>query len=398
MAPQPFNNLFGFERGLWQRRIAPYQPVPKRRVSGAFQISGIESIAPISKRYHISKVNHFFQFGTVKNLEAGPIKPAIFFSLFIACATPSFAEQSLGVTSISVTDEDQTRPLSLSLWYPGSGGTQEDVGSNAVFTGVIAGRDAMVSEDGLPVVFVSHGGLRSAEDSGAWLTAGLARAGYLAVEINAPRPANAAAAVNEIWHRPDDISRAVDAILSDPVWSEHIDRDRISVVGFALGGTAALGLAGGNLDSQSYILSCDEPAQGPDCSWYQSQNVALGAVDQIELAKPRRDTRISSVVAISPEYSAVFSGGLSSVEAPTLVVALGHDNALPSVTQTALFTQAPFPDASVFDGFQTCTPAGPEILADDGGDPALCGTSTEARQQAHDAMLNKITGFFEGVH
>ncbi len=369
----------------------------KRVFFGAFQISCMESIAPTSRRYHTSKVNHFFQFGTMKNLKARPMKSAIFFSFFIACATPSFAEQSLGVTSIAVTDEAQTRPLNLSLWYPGSGGTQEDAGANAVFTGVIAGRDAMVTEDRLPVVFVSHGGLRSAEDSGAWLTAGLARAGYLAVEVNSPRPTNAATAVDEIWHRPNDVSRSVDAILRDPVWSEHINKDRIFVVGFALGGTAALELAGGNLDLQSYNLSCDEPAQGPDCAWYQSQDVALSAVDQIELAKPRRDTRISSVVAISPEYYDVFSGRQSSVEAPTLVVDLGHDNALPSVTPTDLFTQAPFRDASVFDGFQTCTPAGPEILADDGGDPALCGASTEARQQAHDAILNKIKGFFEGV-
>ena len=157
----------------------------KRRVSGAFQISGIESIAPISKRYHISKVNHFFQFGTVKNLEAGPMKSAIFFSLFIACATPSFAEQSLGVTSISVTDEDQTRPLSLSLWYPGAAARKR------MWVLMLFSRELLqvAMQWCLKMAFlwclVSHGGLRSAEDSGAWLTAGLARAGYLAVEINA---------------------------------------------------------------------------------------------------------------------------------------------------------------------------------------------------------------------
>jgi predicted dienelactone hydrolase len=324
------------------------------------------------------------------------LKSAIFVSLFVVCATPSFAEQSLGVTSFSVAGEGDVRPLSLSLWYPGTGGTPEDVGANAVFTGVVAGRDAIVPQDRLPVVFVSHGGLRSAGDSGAWLTSGLARAGYLAIEINAPRPADAAAAVNEIWQRPDDINRAVDAILSDPEWSERIDKDRLSVVGFALGGTAALELAGGILDPQSFVQSCDAPAQGPDCAWFQSQNVALAAVDQIELAKPRRDTRIASVVAISPEYSTAFSGGLTSVAAPTLLVDLGQDSALQS-DPSALVFQTVMADSTVFDGFQTCTPAGPDILADDGGDPALCGASGQARHQIHDAILSKITRFFEGI-
>lgn len=217
---------------------------------------------------------------------------------------------------------------------------------------------------------------------------------YLAIEINAPRPTDADVAVNEIWQRPDDISRALDAILSDPEWSERIDKDRLSVVGFALGGTAAMELAGASLDSQSFVQSCDAPAQGPDCAWFKSQNIALAAVDQIELAKPRRDTRIASVVAISPEYSAAFSGGLSSVDAPTLLVALDDDKALQS-DPSAHVTQAAIAGSTVFDGFQTCTPAGPEILADDGGDPALCGASAQERHQIHDAILSKITRFFE---
>lgn len=325
------------------------------------------------------------------------MKSAIFLSLFVACASPSFAQQSLGVASIAVMDQEQARPLSLSLWYPGSGGTQEDVGANAVFTGTIAGRDASLTKERLAVVFVSHGGLRSAKDSGAWLAAGLARAGYLAVEINNPRPATPAAAVNEIWHRPDDVRRAVDAISSDPVWSSRIDKNRISVVGFALGGTAALALAGGNFEPENFVRSCNEPATGQDCAWHQAQNVGLGSVDRLELSKPRRDARITSIVTVAPEYLDVFSGGLSSIDVPMLFVTLGNDPAPQTPVHAPTFTQALIPDADMFDGFQICTPAGPEVLADDGGDPALCGKSTEARQQAHNAILAAITTFLEGL-
>ena len=325
--------------------------------------------------------------------ETDPMKPAICLSLFVASASPSFADQSLGVASIHLTDETQNRPLALTVWYPGYGGTQENVGANAVFTGVIAGRDASLTEERLPVVLLSHGGLRSAEDSGAWLTAALARAGYLAVEINAPRPGMAINAVTEIWHRPNDVSRALDAILSDPDWSEHIDQDHISVVGFALGATAALALGGGEFELQTFVQPCNGTAGGPDCAWYQAQNVGLGSVDRNELAEPRRDSRISSIVAISPEYLDVFSGGLSSIDIPTMFVALGRDNTAHTSPQPNSFSQAIFPDATMADGFQVCTPAGPAILADGGGDPALCGLSNEARQRTHRAIVGEIVIF-----
>lgn len=323
------------------------------------------------------------------------MKLAIYLFLFVACASPSFAEQSLGVTSIAVTSEDPARPLTLSLWYPGNGGTQENVGANAVFTGVIAGRNASLAMDRAPVVLVSHGGLRSATNSGAWLAAALARAGYLAVEINAPRPATAADAVDEIWRRPDDVNRALDAILSDPDWVEHIDQDSISVVGFALGGTAALALAGGEFEPQSFVQSCNKTDWGPDCAWYKAQNVVLGSVNRDELAESRRDSRISSIVAVAPEYLDAFSAGLTTINVPTLFVSLGRDNDPHTTAQANIFSQAALADASMSDGFQVCTPAGPAIVADEGGDLALCGISAEARQRAHDAIVREIVTFLE---
>lgn len=326
------------------------------------------------------------------------MKLAFHLSLFVAFASPVFADQPVGVASVNVLGDDQMRPLSLSLWYPGDGGTPEDVGANAVFTGVAAGRDAALPEDRLPVVFVSHGGLRSAADSGAWLTAALARAGYLAIEVNAPRPATAAVAVDEIWQRPNDVSRALDAVLSDPIWSERVDQSRISVVGFALGGTAALVLGGGEIDPDAFVGSCTEAAAGPDCGWYQAQKVTLGSVDRAALVQPRRDARAGSIVAVAPEYIDALSGGISSIDVPAFIVSLGSDAMPQAAAQPIGVTQqAIFPDAVVSDAFQVCTPAGPAILAEDGGDPALCGLSTQARQQTHGAVANAIVTFLEEV-
>lgn len=329
----------------------------------------------------------------VKNPKVEIMKTAFLSIAMIACASLVCAEGSFGVTSIAVVDGTGTRPLNVSLWYPATGGTEEYIGANAVFAGVRAGGEAPFAGGPLPVVIVSHGGLRSSENSGAWLSAKLANAGFLAVEVNAPRPATATDAVNEIWQRSNDVSMALTALLSDPVWAARVDPDRVSVVGFALGGTAALALGGGEFDPQAFVQSCNTVIGGPDCAWYGAQNVTLGAVNLRELAEPRRDERINSVIAISPEYVNVFSDGLSSLSVPTLLVTLGSETAAEEAYQTDAITQLKLLSATIFDAFPVCTPAGPDILAQDGGDPALCGVSVEAQQLVHGAIAGQIVDF-----
>lgn len=315
------------------------------------------------------------------------MKFALLLSLFALSASAACADQTIGVAT--VVDRHADRPLTMTLWYPGTGGTVEVVGGNAVFTGVTAARDAAVAMESLPVVLVSHGGLRSAADSGAWLSAGLARAGYLAVEINAPRATSAAQGVNEIWQRPADVTRALDALTSDPAWSASLDPTRIATVGFALGGTAALALAGGLFDTTAYLQSCTPPHSGPDCGWFAAQGVALTSADGPALASPRRDPRIGSVVAIAPELVDVFADGLSTVAVPSLILSLGAaQSGTGAVPQTTLA-------ATVFDGFAVCTPAGPDILREDGGDPAICGDSPSARDAAHAAILADVLRFLQ---
>lgn len=316
------------------------------------------------------------------------------FVLAVALAPSAFADAALGVSSLSV---DGPRPLSLTLWYPGQGGEAELVGGNAVFEGTAGRRGAVPTETSVPLILVSHGGLRSASDTGAWLSAALARAGNLVVEVNGPRPATAAEAVDEIWHRPDDISRALDVILATPNWPDHIDEARVSVVGFALGGTAALALAGGVFAPESFVQSCSGGNQGPDCGWYAARNVALTSVDLVHLSMPRYDPRIQAVVAIAPEYLDVFSPLASEINVPALHVSLGPDGA-PYASIGTHMAHVAVPSSTVFDGFQVCTPMGPVILEDDGGDPLLCGVSTHARRQAQATITTEIVQFLALFH
>ena len=223
-------------------------------------------------------------------------------------------------------DPAQDRPLSLTIWYPSEGGTMVEIGGNAVFSGTQAALEAPVACGPLPLILLSHGGLRSAADSGAWLGATMAENGFLVVEINAPGPTTAQEATSEIWQRRRDISRALDMILSDAVWGGHVDQRRISVVGFALGGTAALTVAGIEFDATKYLGACIEPdAEGRDCGWNARQDVAHESVDRARLMQPGRDGRIASAVAIAPEYPSAFHGEENAATA-VLVIALGQQS------------------------------------------------------------------------
>ncbi|WP_172331610.1 hypothetical protein [Mangrovicoccus sp. HB161399] len=284
-------------------------------------------------------------------------------ALALLWALPCQADDPPGLDMLELSGSGG-RPLKLQLWHPaGPGGTAVSAGGNAVFRGEAARSGAPPLPGPLPLVLISHGGLRSASGTGSWLAADLARKGYLAVLASAPPP-DPAGAPDEIWRRPADLSLALGTLLADPLWGGRIDPDRISVLGFALGGTAALMLAGAELDAGGYARSCEAGGSGPDCAWMAAAGVSPADADPAGLAADRRDARVAAAIAVLPEY-------------PGLLSALPADAAGDAITEG----HAPA------DAFPVCTEAGPEIL---GADAGLCGGSPEARRAAHARLLAEI--------
>lgn len=311
----------------------------------------------------------------------------------ILVAGPSLAQTVPGLAHLRDTSDD-ARPLSVSIWYPSEEKASGTVGGNPVFEGVAAAPDAEFTQSPLPLVVISHGGLRSATDSGAWLSSSIARAGFVVVEVNAPRPDNAEAAVNEIWQRPQYISRAIDLVLADSTWGARIDETTVSVAGFALGATAALSVVGAELDVASYLHSCapDREPRGPDCGWFAAQGVDMSATNLDGLTGMARDPRVTSVIAINPEYSEDLGSAPADVRA--LSISLGQlARTSADGQQTPSFAM---PQASVFDAFAVCTFAGPKILMEEEGDASICGVSSDARRAIHQDVSNAVISFLNG--
>ncbi|SLN11802.1 Alpha/beta hydrolase family protein [Roseivivax jejudonensis] len=311
-------------------------------------------------------------------------------SLAIAAA-PCLAETAAGIAYLSDTAV-AARPLSLSIWYPSSEDASATVGGNAVFKGAPAAPGASLPGAELPLVALSHGGLRSAADSGAWLAASMAQAGFIVVEVNAPRPVDAATALDEIWRRPQDIRRTLDLLLDDETWAARIDEDRIAVAGFALGATAALSVAGADLHTERYTRACDNTdggAEAPDCGWFAAQGVALSDTSKDGLASLTADPRVTSVIALKPEYSAAV--GPVPADVSELAIYLGGvpdaSDALPRTRSVTIS------GSSGFDAFSVCTDAGPDLLREEGGDLRLCGASDGSRSIVHRSITETIVSF-----
>lgn len=312
------------------------------------------------------------------------------FLVALLFATPCIAEPYIGVRTLAADRGDGPGRLSLSVWYPAEdGGSLENVGGNAVFAGQPTYRDATMAPGPYPLVLLSHGGLRSVADSGAWLSGRLAEEGFVVVEVNGPRPDGAVGAVDEIWRRPQDVSLALDRILQDLTLSAVIDATRIAVVGHALGGTAALALIGGRLDADAFASACAAEADGPDCAWYAAQDVSLADVDREMLEHGHRDTRISAAIAIDPEYAGVFlAPSLTDHGADIRVIWLSAPDR-PEFVDTGL-PQAVIENATVYDAFGLCTPKGKYILAEDGGDVSLCDADAAERAHIHDEIAERL--------
>jgi predicted dienelactone hydrolase len=293
--------------------------------------------------------------------------------------------------------------LTLTLWYPAlPGGTPMLIGDNAVFEGAAAQQDAPVADGAFPTVLVSHGGLRAAPNLSGWIARRLAEQGFLVVAVQGPKlgPKDARQAVAEIWERPADLSAALTALGNSADWSQHVDRERVAVLGFFLGGTSALSLAGGRLDADVFRQACGTEPQGVDCDWFEANGVDLSTVDGNTLARSNLDPRIKMAVAVDPEYSASFSReSLAAIGIPVEVFNMGGPGTIPGAfdasklrTASPRITYAMLLGATRFSVFSLCKPKGAAILAEDGGDDAICRDETaEHRERVHEELAALIS-------
>ncbi len=241
---------------------------------------------------------------------------------------------------------DASRPIAWSAWYP----TSETEGANRPIAnffdmGNVVQDAALADQHRYPVVLLSHGTGGTAESLG-WLARDLASRGYVVLGANHHGNSGLEPYFAEgflcWWERATDLSVLLTTQEQNGILAGRLDVERVSAVGFSLGGHTVLTLAGG----RSSLAEFD--------AWRHKHGVAAGgpkefpdAADHIpELLKRSEafrkswarhgdvfaDDRVKTVVAIAPAppIRSFLPATIRQIRQPVTILTGGADQEAPS--------------------------------------------------------------------
>ncbi|QXI26160.1 alpha/beta hydrolase family protein [Pseudomonas vanderleydeniana] len=326
------------------------------------------------------------------------MKTVLGFVLLTCLNVPAFASyESIGFQNKTLPDEQNNRPLELVVWYPSkTTATPQLIADSAVFVGDVAVRDAPPAAGAHPLVVLSHG-FRGNWGNQSWIASALAHQGYIVAAVNHPgtttRDRNPAAAA-QLWQRPIDLQRAIDAVVAEPSPYGRVAKDQIAVVGHSLGGWTALEMAGARFDSKRFLQECVTYPQLSSCSVYKQLNPDSDPSSKARLSSDLRDKRVTAIVTLDLGLSrGLTNESLARLPVPALVIAAGAPSEdLPARLESADLAKRLPPaisryveigDASHFSFLSRCKPGAMALLEEDApGDGVICRDGDNARPRA----------------
>jgi predicted dienelactone hydrolase len=328
-------------------------------------------------------------------------------------ASPALAAAQVGFRHFQIPPSPQGRGLDVAIWYPTAAtGAPTLIGENAVFFGQPVQADAPVAGGRHRLIVMSHGYGGTWINLG-WLAGNLAGAGYVVAAANHPGTTaqNMESTVGaQLWERPRDVSRMIDALTHDPAWSVIVSDDGVAAIGHSLGGWTVAELAGGRFDPDRFNADCKDHGGLASCQLYRELGAGEDATSRAALAQSHDDRRIKAVVILDLGLARGFDpNSLASVKVPALVIAAGA--ALP-----ARFPQIPaalesrylvellpssttryveIARASHFSFVRNCKPGAVELLAKESPDDVVACLDGEGadREGIHRQTAAEIIRF-----
>jgi len=139
---------------------------------------------------------------------------------------------------------------------------------------------------------------------------------------------------DEYRSRKTEITRLLDRLAQSPLalnWSGQFDLQKIGIMGYSLGGTTALSLAGGGVNQPQLQQHCVKTTP-----MTLDLSVLLQCLaSQIPTAPGDwHDPRIKAVIAVYPPTSVILgSEGMGKIAVPTLIAAASHDLMAPAMLE-----------------------------------------------------------------
>ncbi|MEL7215652.1 MAG: alpha/beta fold hydrolase [Pseudomonadota bacterium] len=334
------------------------------------------------------------------------------FPLVIAgllAALPAQADPDVTFDRFDIRAEHRSAPIAAGIWSPVRTPTYVgEVGGNLIFHPVPAYIGAAVPDERLPLIIVSHGSGASM-DGTAWLASGLAAKGAHVVVLNHPGTTSGDSSPRRtvrLAERGADLSATLHHIMNNGYFSARIDAERITALGFSLGGAAVLGVAGQRLDRDAYAAYCEaEGDAAQDCSFLARGGVDFDALPP-EFSADMRDDRFTSIVAVDPGFTyAATASSQAEISVPVQVLTLGDDVPWRTVDVRAegsgLIERIPnaehvlIPGAHHFSFLPLCTAIAEVALIEEGEDPICTDPEGSDRAAVHAASIEAIARFLE---
>ncbi|RRO10403.1 alpha/beta hydrolase family protein [Pectobacterium aquaticum] len=323
------------------------------------------------------------------------------------------ANAGIGFQHITLADGATNRPLDVAVFYPASSSSQTTtIGDNAVFPGIAVSKNAVPESGEYPLIVVSHG-YGGSWFNQFWLAQVLVKQGYIVAAPNHPGTTFKDMRVEkaqELWLRPNDISRVITALLAAPEKTGRVDAQRIAAVGHSLGGWTVLELAGGRFSTEQFEKDCLTHAGLASCKVYEKMQVAKNAASRAQLDKSLADPRISAVISLDMGLARGFTAeSLAAIHIPILIMAAGYPNEeLPAELEShdlaqklppAYSTYKEIADATHFSFMQLCKPGAIEIInAENPGDGMICLDGGErSREKIHQEVGKDVSDFLQAA-
>ncbi len=309
---------------------------------------------------------------------------------------------NVSVRNVEFTDNNNTSFVAR-LWHPTKDDHVESFGKSRIRPGYKAVSNGAFSlQEPAPVIILVHGSGGSA-DSMAWIAAALAKRGAIVVAADHPESSGGnpeRKSILHLWSQPQDVTLMIDQLLISD-WAPKIDPNRISVVGFSLGGSSALMLAGARLNFEEFISFCETHDDGA-CRAFEQH---FDDLDDVFFAKTNGaygESRLKASVAIAPGFTETMTpASLSNIDIPTLILTGANDQQLPPKTHIAPiidFIQPPIAykeiiGAQHFSFLPLCGADAITVLAETNEEFVCEEVGKKTRAQLHAEALFEMTHF-----
>ncbi|MCB1373713.1 MAG: hypothetical protein KDJ78_05980 [Rhodobacteraceae bacterium] len=329
-------------------------------------------------------------------------RSALLAALAALNAHPAAAEMIPGYDRFDLVAAHRARPIAASIWYPAAGPTyRAPVGDGPIFAPTPAFIGPAVADGRHPLVLLSHGSGGNADSIG-WLSAGLVAEGAIVLAVDHPGSTSGDSSPRrsvDLAARAGDLSAALDHLLADPDFAPFIDTGRIAAVGFSLGGTTALGLAGLRFDGAVQDADCTTGPDAADCVFFLKGGVTFA--DHAGFSADTREARVTRSVAIDPGFSgAILAESLPGAIPDVTLINLGTATRLGAVDvgpegsdlagSLPAATYVEIAPASHFTFLGLCKPGAEDILAEDGDDPICTDPEGADRAEVHARLVDAV--------